>query len=133
MSAMNGTLIKMRLVLDSNAIIDFLKECPDAFDLTALLEKYDCFVSVITRLELLKSPDITPDEEKKIFDFLELIPVLPLNTFIENETIALSRAAKLKLPDAIIAATAVVIGAEVVTADTHFLKCTYPLLKIWQG
>ena len=123
----------MRLVLDSNAVIDFLKERPNAFDLAVLVEEHECFVSVIAKLELLKSPDITPDEESKIFDFLELIPVLPLNTFIEDETVALSRASKLKLPDAIIAATAVVIGAEVVTADTHFLKCTYPLLKLWRG
>ena len=129
---MNGTRLKMRLVLDSNAIIDFLKERPDAFDLTALIEQHECFVSVIAKLELLKSPDITLDEEQRIFDFLELIPVLPLNALIENETIALSRATKLKLPDAIIAATAVAIGAEVVTADTHFHKSAYPLLKIWQ-
>jgi predicted nucleic acid-binding protein len=122
----------MKLVLDSNAIIDFLKERPAAFDLTALVEEHECFVSVIVKLELLKSPDITPDAERQIFDFLELIPVLPLNTFIEDETIAVSRAVKLKLPDAIIAATAIVIGAELVTFDTDFLKCAYPSLKIWQ-
>ncbi|MDR2588748.1 MAG: PIN domain-containing protein, partial [Spirochaetales bacterium] len=80
-----------------------------------MIEKHECFVSVITKLELLKSSDITPEEERQIFDFLKLIPVLPLNTLIENETVALSRVTKLKLPDAIIAATAIVIGAEVVT------------------
>jgi predicted nucleic acid-binding protein len=126
-------MIEVKLVLDSNAIIDFLKERSAAFDLAALVEEHECFVSVIAKLELLKSPNITPDEERKIFDFLELIPVLPLNTFIEDETIALSRSVKLKLPDAIIAATAIVIGAELVSSDTDFLKCAYPLLKIWQS
>jgi predicted nucleic acid-binding protein len=56
-----------------------------------------------------------------------------LNADIERETIAISRAAKLKLPDAIIEATAVVYGAAVVTSGTHFLNCTYPSLRIYAG
>jgi predicted nucleic acid-binding protein len=80
--------IDMSLVLDTNAIIDFLKQTARAVDLLAL------------------------------------------NTAIENETIAISRATKLKLPDAIIGATAIVYGAEVVSSDPHFLKCTYPALRI---
>jgi predicted nucleic acid-binding protein len=49
-----------------------------------------------------------------------------------NETIALSRSSKLKLPDAIIGATAIVYGAEVVTNDPHFLNCRYEKLRIWE-
>jgi predicted nucleic acid-binding protein len=110
----------MRLALDTNAIIDFLKEKPQAFDLLAMIDEHECFVSVITRLELLKFPAITSEEEERILDFLELVPVLPLKADIENEAIALSRATKLKLPDAIIGATAIVHGAKVVTADSNF-------------
>jgi predicted nucleic acid-binding protein len=121
----------MRLALDTNAIIDFLKEKPQAFDLLAMIDEHECFVSIITRLELLKFPAITSEEEERILDFLELVPILPLNADIANETIALSRATRLKLPDAIIGATALVHGAELVTADPHFLKCTYPMLNIY--
>jgi predicted nucleic acid-binding protein len=121
----------VRLALDTNAIIDFLKEKPGAFDLLTLIDEHECFASVITRLELLKFPALTSEEEGRIFDFLELVPVLPIDADIEKETIAISRATKLKLPDAIIGAAAIVYGAELVTADPHFLKCSYPTLHIY--
>jgi predicted nucleic acid-binding protein len=121
----------MRLALDTNAIIDFLKEEAEAADLSALIMENDCFVSVITKLELLKYSHITADEEARILAFLELTPVLPLTPAIEQETIAISRTSKLKLPDAIIAATAIVYGAEVVTNDAHFRDCTYPALRVY--
>jgi predicted nucleic acid-binding protein len=122
----------VKLVLDTNAIIDFLKEKADAFDLMDLIEQNECCISVITRLELLKYPDISAEEETLILDFLRLVPIMPLTGDIERETIAISRASKLKLPDAIIGSTAIVYGAAVVTADTRFLKCAYPALHIWK-
>ncbi|MDR1175047.1 MAG: type II toxin-antitoxin system VapC family toxin [Treponema sp.] len=120
----------MKLAIDTNAIIDFLKQAAGAFDLLALIEEHECFVSVITKLELLKYPDMTPAEEETILDILQIVPIMPLNTDIENETIAISRATKLKLPDAIIGATAIVYKAEVVSSDPHFLNCPYPTLRI---
>ncbi|MDR2739189.1 MAG: PIN domain-containing protein [Treponema sp.] len=48
----------------------------------------------------------------------------------ENEAIAISKATKLKLPDAIIRATVIVYGAEVISSDPHFLKYAYPALRI---
>jgi predicted nucleic acid-binding protein len=58
---------------------------------------------------------------------------MPLNEAIEIETIVLSRATNLKLPDAIIGATAIVYDAEVVTLDPHFLNCNYNRLRIWKN
>ena len=92
---------------------------------------HECFVSIITRLELLKYPSITPDEENTINEFLHLVPIIPINAAIENETIILSRSTKLKLPDAIIGATAIVYDAELVTNDPHFLECQYGKLHLW--
>ena len=127
---MNGK-ISLRLLLDTNAIIDFLKQKSDAFDLSSLILQHECFVSVIVKLELLKHPDITPDEEHAINEFLRFVPIIPINSAIEDETIALSRLSKLKLPDAIIGATAIVCEAEIVTHDPHFLRCQYNKLRIW--
>ena len=121
----------MQLLLDTNVIIDFLKQKNTDFDLYSLFLQHECFVSVITRLELLKYPSITPNEENAINEFLRLVPIMPINAAIENETIALSRSSKLKLPDAIIGATAIVCNAELVTRDPHFLKCQYKKLYLW--
>lgn len=121
----------MKLLLDTNIIIDFLKDDGDVFDLSSLFLQYECFTSVIVKLELLKYPDITPDEEYAINEFLRFVPIITFSQPIESETIAISRSTKLKLPDAIIGATAIVYGAEVVTRDSHLLECRYEKLKIW--
>jgi len=125
--------IKLRLLLDTNAIIDFLKQENDPLDLSSLILQHECFVSVIVKLELLKYPEITHSEENAITEFLRLVPIIPLNEAIENETIALGRSEKLKLPDAIIGATAIVYDAKLVTRDPHFLKCQYERLLIWDN
>jgi predicted nucleic acid-binding protein len=123
----------LKLLLDTNVIIDFLKQKNAAFDLSSLILQHECFVSVIVKLELLKYPDITPDQEQAVIEFLRLVPIMPLNETIENQTIALSRSTRLKLPDAIIGATAIVYDAEIVTRDPHFLKCQYKKLRIWEN
>ena len=125
--------IKLRLLLDTNVIIDFLKQENDPLDLSSLILEHECFVSVIVKLELLKYPEITPSEEYAINEFLRFVPIIPLNEAIENETIALSRSEKFKLPDAIIGATAIVYDAKLVTRDPHFLKCQYKKLLIWDN
>ena len=128
-----GWIIRLRLLLDTNVIIDFLKQNNDAIDLTSLFLQHECFISVIVKLELLKYPEITQREEHTINEFLQLVPIMQLNEEIENETIALSRSSELKLPDAIIGATSIVYDAEVVTKDQRFLKCRYEKLRIWNG
>jgi predicted nucleic acid-binding protein len=125
--------IDVKLALDTNAIIDFLKEQARAVDLPVLIEEHECFVSVITKLELLKYPEITRDEEETILEILQVIPIMSLNADIENETIEISRATNLKLPDAIIGATAIVYGAQIVTSDTRFLDCSYPKMRFWRS
>ena len=123
----------MKLLLDTNVILDFLKNESDVFDLSSLFLKHECFTSVIVKLELLKFPGITPNEERVVNEMLKLVPVIQLNQSIENETILISRSSKLKLPDAIIGATAIVYNAEIVTKDAHFLECQYNKLKIWSN
>ncbi|GHV25178.1 hypothetical protein AGMMS4952_02290 [Spirochaetia bacterium] len=120
------------LVFDSCVIIDFLKKKSEAIDLEPLRTANDCFISFISKLETLGFPEIQPDEEAGILQFLPQITILPSTSAIEAEVIQIRRKTKLKLPDAIIAATAIVIDAEVVTTDEHFLKCEYPRLTVWR-
>ena len=80
-SALNGSS-RLRLLFDTNVIIDFLKQKNTGtdlavFDLGSLFLQHECFVSVITKLELLKYPAITPDEENVINEFLKIVPVIP--------------------------------------------------------
>jgi predicted nucleic acid-binding protein len=113
--------------------LDFVNKKAGALDLDTLFAGESRFISVITKLELLKYPDITPEEEERILAFLPDVTILPITVAIEQATIEISRRTTLKLPDAIIAATAIVTGAEVVSTDPHFLKCTYSKLRVWKN
>jgi predicted nucleic acid-binding protein len=121
------------LIFDSNAVINFANKKPNAFPLDALIVSHKCATSFIVKLETLGFSGLTETAEILTLDLLSKLPILPMNDAIEAETIKIRRRTKLKLPDAIIAATAIVIGAELVSSDTDFLKCAYPLLKIWQS
>lgn len=120
-------------ILDTNIVINFVNKKSNAINLNTFFMQYNCAISVITKLELLGFSKIKKQEEKDILDLLPKIPILPINEAIEAETIEIRRKTRLKLPDAIIAATAIVLSAELVTTDEHFLKCTYPKLVLWKA
>jgi predicted nucleic acid-binding protein len=125
---------KQKIVLDSSAVIGYLNKEAGAPDLPAIMRDRASYISVITRMELLAQSTITLEKEVKVHSFLaDKIKVLPLTESIEQEAIAFRRATHRKLPDAIIAATAVVLGAEVVSTDPHLLKCTSPSLRVYAG
>lgn len=76
-----------------------------------------CCVSIVTQLELLSYPDITPSEESFIRAFLTDLTVVDLSSEICQSTVYLRRAYRLKLPDAIICATALALNATLLTND----------------
>ncbi len=75
------------------------------------------FVSVITEMELLSYPSLEAQQEAQIQSFLNKVTIVNLNGEIKRFAIELRRARKLKLPDAIIVATAMAIEAELLTND----------------
>lgn len=106
-------------LLDTNYILGLLKSSPEVMEDVSrrgVLTK-QCAYSVITRLELLGYPGINNSESRLIQAKLQRLIYLPLNWPIEEETIKLRRAHKIKLPDAIIASTSVVHGLDLLTFD----------------
>lgn len=92
------------------------------------------FISVISEIEALGHPKLLPSEEAKLKVILQELTVLPIDAAIKDEAIRLRRATKLRLPDAIIAATAIVTGSELLTHDAGLLnvpglKASAPPLK----
>ena len=106
-------------LFDTNLVIGLLKGRAEA---RAMITRNGAapattFVSQITRMELLGFPGITASEEDGINGFLASARVLLLDERIETATIALRRSTKLKLPDAIILATAQVQSLQLLTFD----------------
>jgi len=68
-------------------------------------------------MELLSYPALDSQSEKQIRDFLGDVVVIGLTEDVEEQAVQLRRQERLKMPDAIVAATALVLGAELVTND----------------
>jgi predicted nucleic acid-binding protein len=111
-----------KFVLDTNAVIFLLT----AETVPATLNNADLFISIISRIELLSKPGISPADIQEIKDFLIDVTAVDINEDVENETIALRRSTKIKLPDCIIAATSIVLGATLLTADDQLLHLSHP-------
>ena len=79
-------------------------------------------VSFVTEIELLSYPDLTEGDELVIRDFLAKIQIVGLNQEIKDRTISLRKGRRLKTPDALIAATAIVYDTCVLTNDTQFQR-----------
>ena len=73
--------------------------------------------SLITEMELLSFPALTSEEEASIREKLAELAVYDIDPATQEAAIRLRRSMRLKLPDAIVAATAVVHGAILVTND----------------
>jgi len=104
---------------DTNIFIDFFsgRSRIDEIFSFDFINQNDIIISQINRIELLSHPNILPAEEKMFEFFLNSFRIININTEIEKLTIQLRRKYKLKLPDAIIASTAISENAEIVTRD----------------
>jgi len=88
-------------------------------------------VSEMTRIELLGYPNLTQTEETVIEKFLSFVEILPIHRQIANRTIQLRRlTTRLKLPDAIIAATAIEHQLILVFCDKIFSTLSFPGLRV---
>ncbi|NEQ40630.1 MAG: type II toxin-antitoxin system VapC family toxin [Okeania sp. SIO3I5] len=112
-------VIERLIVLDINVALYYLSG-----RLVNPLPNATYFVSVVTEIELLSYPNLTPVEEVQIRDFLAQIIVVDINYHIKELAIALRKSYRLKLPDAIVAATAQSQNAELFTNDTKLTNLT---------
>ncbi len=75
-------------------------------------------ISVITVIELLSW--IRPEIEVQVRDFVEDANVIDLDIAVVRKCVQIRRSKKMKVPDAIIAATALVNGMTLITGDGDF-------------
>ena len=112
---MNG----ISFLLDTNMVIGLLKDTEAAINLAekSQLDLEKTAVSQITRMELLGYPKLTAEDEQVIHAFLNECRVLLLDESIETEATRLRRSGAFKLPDAIVAATAITHKLHLLTLD----------------
>lgn len=108
-----------KILLDSNVIIAAL----DGHDVALeLMDKKTLLVSFISELEVQSHQKLTPPELKIIRSFLNECIIIDPDQEIKKLAIDFRVKYKLKLPDAIIAATAYHFDLPLITADKAFGK-----------
>jgi predicted nucleic acid-binding protein len=118
-----------KIVLDTNVIIYLLNGDQT---LRSFFEDKLFYISVINELELLGFSSLTNSEFEKIDFFLEECSIIELNSGIKNIVVDLRRKYSIKLPDAIIAATAIFLNIPLISADKHFEKINELTFVLYQ-
>lgn len=101
-------MAREKYLIDTNVVIDFLGELLPEKALSKMDEiiDKDFYLSVINKIELLGFEGIKEDEELLFHEFINTSILLELNSKIIDKTIDLRKHYAIKLPDAIIAASA---------------------------
>jgi|ERR1017187_442128 predicted nucleic acid-binding protein len=111
-------------LLDTNTIIYFLKGRLVEKDMK-MVEKAihnSLNISIITKIELLCWKTISPKETVTIQDFINYAAIFYLDEPLAEMVITVRKKYGLKLPDAIIAATAMLQNFTIITADKEFSR-----------
>lgn len=111
-------------VFDSNILIYHINGQLDAAMEQAL---YGCFeqpayISTITAMEVLSWPGHSDESVEMTAAFLDVFDEIAIDTEIKDVAIKIRRNYRLKLPDAIIAATALHLGLPLVTRNVKDFK-----------
>ena len=107
----------IRILCDTNTLIHLLGNNTDVAD---FLTGKQISISVITELELYGKQNMTSSETAIIDMLVENCFVIDLLPSIKQLVKRIKQKYKIKLPDAIIAATAIYLDIPLVTFDTDF-------------
>lgn len=103
------TNIVLYLISGDNTVANFLND-------------KTVYLSFITELELFGFKELNDDEKNSINSFLADTTIIDINSSIKNLVIELRKSSKIKLPDAIIAASAQFLNMPLMTADAQISK-----------
>lgn len=106
----------VKALFDTNILIDYLRGIEAA---SLALQRYpDKAISLVTWMEVLAGVADDPHEQSVVKTFLSGFELLPIDLDVAAETVQIRRARRMKLPDAIIKATAHLTGRMLVTRNT---------------
>ena len=118
-----ATLINDKLLLDTNIIIYYFNGLITDNKIDKILKK-SFNISIITKIEFLSWQKLREDKvlEQKALAFISHANVYELTDEIADKVIDIRQRYRVKTPDAIIGATAVVHGFDIVTNNVADFK-----------
>ncbi len=108
-----------RYVLDTNVALYLLSG-----RLVNPLPVGEFYLSIISEIEMLSFSAIGQEEESKIREFLAQVTIVGLSEEVKQLTIEIRRKYRLKLPDAIVCATAIILDSDLLSNDVQLGKVT---------
>lgn len=117
----------MKALFDTNILVDYLNGAPSARE---ELARYSArLISLLTWMEVLVGCR-EPGEETTARRFLESFEVIPVDARVAERAVALRRHNRIRLPDAIIWASAQEQNALLVTRNTKDFPAEAPEIRI---
>ena len=114
---MNGNSV----FLDTNIVLYLLSGDKTIAD---FLNDKTIFLSFVTELELLGYKKLSSEEQIKVENLLADTTIIDINSVIKKIVIELRKNHKIKLPDAIVAATSHYLNLPFMTSDKGLSKLT---------
>ncbi|HJP62312.1 MAG TPA: type II toxin-antitoxin system VapC family toxin [Mucilaginibacter sp.] len=114
------------MIFDTNVLIYLSK---NVLSLDKILT-YNASISVITKIEALGFSFSKVEERRLLRDICNELEIVPLTDLIAIETIRLRSKNKIKLPDAIIYATALVLKEPLLTNNVADFKSLDPKVEL---
>ena len=118
-----------KYLLDTNIILYILS---GSETIARHLNQKIFYISVISEIELLGYKALSLKQEKSIKDFISNFRIISIDEAIKNESIALRKKYSLKLPDCIVAATAITLNLTFITSDKQFRQVNNLLLELYE-
>ncbi len=117
----------MKALFDTNIIIDYLNGEPKAFEEISLYE--NIYISIITYIEVLVGTSHSENIDM-IKDYLLSLNIVHIDMDISNTAISIRKKYKVKIPDALILASAQKVGMILVTRNTKDFDTNIPLVRV---
>lgn len=116
----------VKVLFDTNILIDYLNGIPEARSELALYQ--DKAISIVSWMEI--QAGTTAEDQGAVDQFLRRFTVVPLDAPISVEAVALRKTTRVKIPDAIIWATANVSSRLLVTRNTKDFSASLPGVRV---
>ena len=116
----------VRPLFDTNILIDYLK----GFELAqAEIARYrDPAISIVSWMEVLVGAP--PERERDARRFLSRFDLIEIDGAVADRAVSIRRATRLRLPDALIQASAEVHSMLLVTRNTRDFDATSPSVRV---
>ena len=119
-------MVSTAVVFDTNILIDYLRGITAA---KTECDRYsDRAISIVTWMEVMAGTTVA--DEQKTRDFLAYFATIPLTPDVADRAVAIRRNGRLKLPDAIIKATAEQSARLLITRNTRDFPKGSPGIRI---